>query len=118
VPVLGLSSLTFRTFLHFVSLRVLLARAADELDAAEDVDAAGQEHGEAAHAHVAVGAGGGGRAVPLVEVPTPAGVVHVVEEAVLGHQERVALEGPGCAARVEWKEREKVTPSPTEKAEV
>ncbi len=70
--------------------------AADELDAREDVDAAGQQHGEALDAHAAVGAGGGGRPVPGVEVPAARLVVHVVEETVLGHEQRVALERAGC----------------------
>ena len=63
-----------------------LEGAADELDAGEDVDAAGEEHGEALHPHAAITAGPGGGPVPLVKVPAPGLVVDVVEETVLGHE--------------------------------
>ncbi len=42
-----------------------LEGAADELDPGEDVDAAGEEHGEALDPHAAVAAGSGGCPVPL-----------------------------------------------------
>ena len=71
--------------------------AADKLDAGEDVDAAGQQHGEALDAHAALAARLAGRAVPVVEVHALRLVVDVVEEAVLGHEQRVALERSGCA---------------------
>jgi hypothetical protein len=68
-----------------------LEGAADELDAREDVDAAGKEHGEALHPHAAIPAGSGGSPVPLVKVPAPGLVVDVIEETVLRHQECVTL---------------------------
>ena len=71
--------------------------AADKLDAGEDVDAAGEQHGEALDAHAALAARVARRAVPVVEVHALRLVVDVVEEAVLGHEQRVALEGSGCA---------------------
>ena len=71
----------------------LLGGAADKLHAAEDVDAAGEQHGEAAELHAAVPAGAARRGVPLVEVPALGLVVDVVKQAVLRHQQRVRLEG-------------------------
>ena len=70
--------------------------AADKLDAGEDVDAAGEQHGEALDAHAALAARVARRAVPVVEVHALRLVVDVVEEAVLGHEQGVALEGTGC----------------------
>ena len=73
-----------------------LPGAADELDAGEDVDAAGEQHGEALDAHAALAARPARRAVPLVEVHALRLVVDVVEQAVLGHEQSVALERSGC----------------------
>ena len=76
----------------FLSLFSRLVRTADELHTRENVDAAGQEHGEALEPHAAVGASGAGRRVPRVVVAALGLVVDVVEEAVLRHQQSVALE--------------------------
>lgn len=65
---------------------------ADELNAGEDGYAAGQEHGEAAHLHAALLAGSCSGLVPPHERPAPGGVVDVVEEAALRHQQGVRLE--------------------------
>jgi len=89
---------------------LLLLGAADELDAREDVDAAGQQHGEAADAHSAVVAGARGRAIPLVEVPTAACVVHVVEETMLRDEESITLERSNCADRERKRKIEKEFP--------
>lgn len=75
-----------------------MLRAAHELDAGEQRDAAGQQHGEATHLHVPVLAGGRPGLVPPDERPAPGRVVDVVEEATLGHQERIRLE------RAFWKQ--------------
>ena len=72
---------------------------ANELDAREDIDAAGQEHGEAANAELAISAGARGRVVPGVKVLAPRLVVHVVKETVLGHQKSIALERTRCKAK-------------------
>ena len=74
----------------------LFCRAADKLDAGEDVDATGEEHGKAAKPHRAIGAGSARRPVPLVKVPALGLVVDVVKETVLGHQEGVRLERTLC----------------------
>ena len=76
-----------------------LEGAADELDAGEDVDAAGQQHREALDPHAAITASAGGSPVPLVKVPAPGLVVDVVEETVLGDQESVALERSGWGSK-------------------
>ena len=73
-----------------------LPGAADELNAGEDVDTAGEEHGEALDSHPSLGALVARRLVPLVEVHALGLVVDVVEEAVLRDQEGVALERTGC----------------------
>jgi len=65
---------------------------ADELHAGEDRDAAGQEHGEAAHLHTTLLASGCSSLVPPHEWPAAGGVVDVVEEAALGNQQGVRLE--------------------------
>ena len=78
----------------------VLGRAADELDAGEDVDPAGQEHGEALDPHAALLARAGRGLVPAVKVPAPRLVVAVVEEAVLRDEEGVRLELAGCDIRV------------------
>lgn len=70
--------------------------AANELDAGEEGDAAGQQHGEGAQRQASLAAGVGGRRVPAVEGPALGLVVDVVEQAVLRHQQRVALEGALC----------------------
>ena len=69
-----------------------LLGAADELDAVEHVDLALEQHGEALRGHLAVTAHRDGRLVPEVEVAAHVSVVVVVELAVLGHEQRVALE--------------------------
>lgn len=61
-------------------------RAADKLDAGEQRDATGQQHGEASHLHATVLAGQRASLVPPNERPAPGGVVDVIEEASLGHQ--------------------------------
>ncbi len=71
----------------------LLGWAAHELDAAEDIDAAWEEHGEGAELHAAVSAGAARGRVPLVEVPAFCLVMNVVKQAMLGYQEGVRLEG-------------------------
>ena len=71
----------------------LLGGAANKLDAAEDVNAAREEHGEGAELHAAVTAGTARGRVPLVEVPAFCLVVNVIKETVLRHQEGVRLEG-------------------------
>lgn len=87
--------------LHLIEPTFLgLEGAADELDSGEDVDAAGQQHGEALHPHSAVAAGPGGGPVPLVEVPASGLVVDVVEQTVLRDQEGVALERSGCRSKL------------------
>ena len=88
-------------FWEFVSAITFFVRgwavwAADELDPREDVNATGEEHGEAFELHTPVGAGGAGSGVPLVVVPALGLVVDVVEKAVLRHQQGIALERPGC----------------------
>ena len=67
----------------------LLCRTADKFYAAEDVDAAGQQHGKGAETHGPVSAGMASCAVPLVKVPALGLVVYVVKEAVLWNQEGV-----------------------------
>ena len=94
-----------------------LEGAADELDAGEDVNAAGQEHREALYPHAAVAAGSGCSPVPLVKVPAPGLVVDMIEEAVLGHEQGVALEWSGCGSepslKRNWEEKRKEEkPSP------
>ncbi len=76
-----------RTFLS-----AALTRTANELDPAEDVDPAGQEHSEALDLHAALLACVGRGLVPLVEVPALGLVVDVVEQAMFRNQECVALE--------------------------
>ena len=71
----------------------LLGGAANKLDAAEDVNAAREEHGEGAELHAAITAGTARGRVPLIEVPAFCLVVNVIKETVLGHQEGVRLEG-------------------------
>ena len=68
--------------------------AADKLHAAEHINTAGQEHGKAAQLHGAVAAGRLRSPVPLVKVPAAGLVVDVVEQTVLGHEQRVRLERP------------------------
>ena len=78
----------------------LFGRAADKLDAGEDVDAAGEEHREAAKSHRPIGASPSRRPVPLVKVPALGLVVYVVKETVLRHQEGVRLERSLCGESV------------------
>lgn len=67
-------------------------RAADELDAREDADAAWQQHGVALQLHVAFLTTLRARLVPIVRRLTHRLVVDVVEQAVLGYEQRVRLE--------------------------
>ena len=67
----------------------LLSWTADKFYATEDVNAAGQQHGEGAETHRPVSAGMAGSAVPLVKVPALGLVVYVVKEAVLRNQEGI-----------------------------
>ena len=69
---------------------------ADELDAVEFVDAARLEDGEVLQLEVARAARLQCRAVPVRVGRTETRVVNVVEHAVLGHQQRVALERTHC----------------------
>lgn len=60
-------------------------RAADKLDAREEADPTGQEHGEGAQTQAALGAGAAGGGVPPGELPAAALVVDVVEQTALRH---------------------------------
>ena len=73
---------------------------ADELYTGEERDAAGQQHGEATHLHVAILAGGGPGLVPPNERPAPGRVVDVIEQAALRHEQCIRLEGSLCEAKV------------------
>lgn len=77
-----------------LTLKVL--RTADELDAGEQRNAARQQHGETAHLHAAILAGGRPRLVPAGERPAARRIVDVIEQAALGHQQRVRLERALC----------------------
>ena len=85
-----------KTLIPALTFPGLFCRAADKLNAGEDVDATGEEHRKAAKPHRAIGASSARRPVPLVKVPALGLVVDVVKEAVLGHQEGVRLEGTLC----------------------
>lgn len=67
-------------------------RTTNELNATEEGDAAGQQHGEGAKLESTVLAGGGSCCIPSAEGPTVALVVDVVEEAIVRDEERVRLE--------------------------
>lgn len=86
---------------HSNSLTLEVLRTADELDATEEGDAAGQQHGERAELEAALLAGVAGGRVPPGEGPAVALVVDVVEEAVLGNEKGVRLERTLCNKNVE-----------------
>lgn len=65
---------------------------ADKLHAREDGDAAGQEHGKATHLHASLLAGGCSGLVPPHKRPAAGGIVDVIEETALRHQQGVRLE--------------------------
>ena len=67
-------------------------RTANKFDSVESVDAAGLQDGEALLLHAAVLADGTRGGIPLLEGLAALGLVEVVEEAVLWHEERLALE--------------------------
>ncbi len=69
---------------------------AHELHPAEDIDATGEEHGEALDLHATLLASVGRRPVPLVKVPALGLVVDVVEQAMFRHEESVRLESSRC----------------------
>ena len=69
-----------------------MLRTADELDAAEEGNAAGQEHGEGAQLEFSFLARDSCRGIPSAERPAVALVVNVVEKAVLWYQQGVRLE--------------------------
>lgn len=71
-------------------------RTADELNAREQRDSAGQEHGKAAHLHATVLAGERTGLIPPDEWPASRGIVNVIEQAALGHQQSVRLEWSFC----------------------
>ena len=81
-----------KTLIPALTFPGLFCRAADKLNAGEDVDATGEEHCEAAKSHRPIGASSSRRSVPLVKVPALGLVVDVVKETVLGHQESIGLE--------------------------
>jgi hypothetical protein len=72
---------------------------ADELDAREQRDSAWQKHGEAAHLHVAFLTGCGSGLVPSDKWPAARCIVDVIEEAALGYEKCVRLEGTLCGRK-------------------
>lgn len=77
-----------------------MLRTAHELDAWEEGDAARQQHGEAPHLHSAVLTSQGASLIPPHERPAPGRIVDVIEQAALGHQQRVRLEWSFCVRTI------------------
>ena len=73
-----------------------LGGAADVLDSAERAQAAVEQHAEALAVHPVLGAGVARLHLPVAEALAHLLVVLVVKLAVLGNQQRVALEVVHC----------------------
>lgn len=74
----------------------VMLRTAHELNTWEEGDATRQQHGEAAHLHSAILTSERTSLIPPHERPAPGRVVDVIEQAALGHQQRVRLEWSFC----------------------
>ena len=70
----------------------LFSGTTNKLDSAEDVNAAGEQHGEGSELHAAIRAGSPRGWVPLVKIPALRLVVDVIKETMFRNKQSVGLE--------------------------